>query len=67
MKKPLILALAAVGLLIAFVVAATVYRSSRDQETQEMVEKAKEYIRAGDIFQVVPAQRWTQDFPRFGT
>lgn len=27
------------------------------------VEKAKAYIRAGDIFQVVPAQRWTQDFP----
>ncbi len=27
------------------------------------VEKAKDYIRAGDIFQVVPAQRWTQDFP----
>ncbi|WP_421703974.1 anthranilate synthase component I [Aliiroseovarius sp.] len=27
------------------------------------VEKAKEYIRAGDIFQVVPSQRWTQDFP----
>ena len=27
------------------------------------VEKAREYIRAGDIFQVVPAQRWTQDFP----
>ncbi|WP_095589784.1 anthranilate synthase component I [Actibacterium ureilyticum] len=26
------------------------------------VEKAKEYIRAGDIFQVVPAQRWKQDF-----
>ncbi|MBT0956493.1 anthranilate synthase component I [Alphaproteobacteria bacterium KMM 3653] len=26
------------------------------------VEKAKGYIRAGDIFQVVPAQRWTQDF-----
>ena len=26
------------------------------------VEKAKEYIRSGDIFQVVPAQRWTQDF-----
>ena len=26
------------------------------------VEKAKEYIRAGDIFQVVPAQRWTQKF-----
>ena len=26
------------------------------------VEKAKDYIRAGDIFQVVPAQRWTQKF-----
>lgn len=28
------------------------------------VEKAKEYIRAGDIFQVVPSQRWTQAFPQ---
>ena len=28
----------------------------------DAVEKAKEYIRAGDIFQVVPSQRWTQDF-----
>jgi anthranilate synthase component 1 len=27
-----------------------------------MVEKAKEYIRAGDIFQVVPSQRWAQPF-----
>ncbi|TQS72523.1 anthranilate synthase component I [Rhodobacteraceae bacterium] len=27
------------------------------------VEKAKEYIRAGDIFQCVPAQRWAADFP----
>jgi len=26
------------------------------------VETAKEYIRAGDIFQVVPSQRWTQEF-----
>jgi anthranilate synthase component 1 len=26
------------------------------------VEKAREYIRAGDIFQVVPSQRWAQDF-----
>jgi anthranilate synthase component 1 len=26
------------------------------------VERAKDYIRAGDIFQVVPAQRWTQKF-----
>ena len=29
---------------------------------KQAVEKAKEYIRAGDIFQVVPSQRWTQDF-----
>ncbi|MGB3315348.1 MAG: anthranilate synthase component I [Albidovulum sp.] len=26
------------------------------------VETAKNYIRAGDIFQVVPSQRWTADF-----
>ncbi|MEP5154182.1 anthranilate synthase component I [Planktotalea sp.] len=26
------------------------------------VEKAKEYIKAGDIFQVVPSQRWVQEF-----
>ena len=29
----------------------------------QAVEKAKDYIRAGDIFQVVPSQRWTQSFP----
>ncbi|MDX1782004.1 MAG: anthranilate synthase component I [Thalassovita sp.] len=29
---------------------------------KDAVEKAKEYIRAGDIFQVVPSQRWTQPF-----
>ncbi|MFV0515561.1 MAG: anthranilate synthase component I [Jhaorihella sp.] len=29
---------------------------------KQAVTRAKEYIRAGDIFQVVPAQRWTQDF-----
>ena len=28
----------------------------------QAVEKAKDYIKAGDIFQVVPSQRWTQDF-----
>ncbi|MBF9032561.1 anthranilate synthase component I [Rhodobacterales bacterium HKCCE3408] len=27
------------------------------------VEKAKDYIRAGDIFQVVPSQRWSMQFP----
>jgi anthranilate synthase component I len=31
-------------------------------EYMAAVERAKEYIRAGDIFQVVPAQRWTQTF-----
>ncbi len=29
----------------------------------QAVEKAKEYIKSGDIFQVVPAQRWTHNFP----
>ncbi|MEO1291836.1 MAG: anthranilate synthase component I [Pseudomonadota bacterium] len=29
----------------------------------EIVEQAKEYIRAGDIFQVVPSQRWSFPFP----
>src|SRR5690606_36750903 len=27
------------------------------------VERAREYIRACDIFQVVPSQRWRMDFP----
>ncbi len=27
------------------------------------VERARDYIRAGDIFQVVPSQRWALDFP----
>ncbi len=27
-------------------------------EYHEMVERAKEYVRAGDVFQVVPSQRW---------
>ena len=30
---------------------------------REMVSTARDYIRAGDIFQVVPSQRWTVDFP----
>ncbi|WP_151719921.1 anthranilate synthase component I [Gemmobacter serpentinus] len=29
---------------------------------KQAVERAKDYIRAGDIFQVVPSQRWTQSF-----
>ena len=30
---------------------------------KQAVQRAKDYIRAGDIFQVVPSQRWTQAFP----
>jgi len=33
------------------------------QGYMDAVERAKDYIRAGDIFQVVPAQRWAADFP----
>jgi anthranilate synthase component 1 len=29
----------------------------------DAVERAKEYIRAGDIYQVVPSQRWSADAP----
>jgi anthranilate synthase component I len=29
----------------------------------DAVEQAKEYIRAGDIYQVVPSQRWSADCP----
>ncbi|MFT4637969.1 MAG: anthranilate synthase component 1 [Verrucomicrobiales bacterium] len=32
------------------------------EEYCSMVEKAKEYIRAGDIFQVVPSQRFSVDY-----
>ena len=38
-------------------------RSNFTQESyMAAVERAKDYIRAGDIFQVVPAQRWSADF-----
>ncbi|GAA3873334.1 anthranilate synthase component I [Celeribacter arenosi] len=33
------------------------------EDYKAAVTKAKEYITAGDIFQVVPAQRWTMEFP----
>ena len=42
-------------------VAAPVSNFSHEGYLQA-VEAAKEYIRAGDIFQVVPSQRWTQEF-----
>ncbi len=31
---------------------------------KKAVERAKDYIKAGDIFQVVPSQRWRQPFSR---
>ncbi len=39
------------------------YKSNFTPEAyRAAVDKAKDYIRAGDIFQVVPSQRWTADF-----
>ncbi|MEM6910602.1 MAG: anthranilate synthase component I [Verrucomicrobiota bacterium] len=35
------------------------HSNTTQSEYEEMVEKAKEYIRAGDIFQVVPSQRFS--------
>lgn len=32
------------------------------QDYKKAVEKAKEYIKAGEIFQVVPSQRWSRPF-----
>ena len=40
---------------------APVSNISRDDYLR-IVESAKTYIRAGDIFQVVPSQRWSMDF-----
>jgi len=42
-------------------VGEPVSNTTRD-EYLAMVEKAKDYIRAGDIFQVVPSQRWAMPF-----
>lgn len=45
----------------AIEIADPVSNFTRD-EYKAAVNKAKEYIVAGDIFQVVPSQRWTQEF-----
>ena len=34
-----------------------------DEGFKASVERAKEYIRAGDVYQVVPSQRWSADCP----
>ena len=40
------------------------FHSNKTREDyHQMVEGAREYIRAGDIFQVVPSQRYTADYP----
>jgi anthranilate synthase component I len=41
--------------------AAPVSNTSK-AEYFAMVDKARDYIQAGDIFQVVPSQRWVQEF-----
>lgn len=38
--------------------------NTTQEEYYEMVRQAQEYIRAGDIFQMVPAQRFETDFDR---
>lgn len=38
-------------------------RAMSAEAYEDIVVRAKEYIKAGDIFQIVPAQRFTIDFP----
>jgi anthranilate synthase component 1 len=38
--------------------------NTSEREFHRMVQKSREYIRAGDIFQVVPSQRWEAKFNR---
>ncbi len=41
------------------------FKSNFSQEEYcSIVEKCKDYIKAGDIFQVLPSQRFTADFPK---
>ncbi len=42
--------------------AAQAVSNFRKEDYLAAVDKAKDYIRAGDIFQVVPSQRWTLPF-----
>ena len=41
--------------------AVTPVSNTTREEYLAMVERAKEYVRAGDVFQVVPSQRWSLD------
>ncbi len=42
------------------IVAGSMRSNKTREEYMEMVRRAQEYIRAGDIFQVVPSQRWSR-------
>jgi anthranilate synthase component 1 len=42
--------------------AETISSNTTKEEYESMVKKAKEYILAGDIFQVVPSQRFESDY-----
>ena len=43
------------------VIGSNVKPNTTDSEYMEMVKKAKDYINAGDIFQVVLSKRWTME------
>jgi len=40
-----------------------IHSNTTHEDYLTMVERAKEYIRAGDVFQVVPSQRFSRPFP----
>ena len=44
-------------------IVSPVWNTGKQDQYLKMVENAKTYIKSGDIFQVVPSQRWTLDFP----
>jgi anthranilate synthase component I len=46
---------------VAAVRAVSPVSNTTRDEYLAMVERAKEYVRAGDVFQVVPSQRWSLD------
>jgi anthranilate synthase component 1 len=41
---------------------AQIFSNTTHDDYLKIVERAKEYIRAGDVFQVVPSQRFRRDF-----
>ena len=49
--------------LLEFETETTLHSNFTKTGYMKAVEKCKEYIKAGDVFQVVPSQRWKQHFP----